>query len=99
MQGTMMDDRDIVEQLRDWEVECDPIRLYNEAADEIERLRLRELDKESYVRRETKRVAKIEQLLAALKQIVTVCDDNAEPTCEHGMALKFVRDIAARTTL
>jgi hypothetical protein len=30
-----------------------------------------------------------------LAQIASVCDDNAAPTCDAHMALKFIRQIAA----
>ena len=37
----------------------------------------------------------IERLRAALTQIEIVCADNSGETCNHSMALKFVRSIAA----
>lgn len=36
-----------------------------------------------------------ELLRAALIQIRVTCDGNAEPSCDKGMALAFVRDVAA----
>jgi hypothetical protein len=38
---------------------------------------------------------RIEQLEAALLQIKAVCDDNLSASCNHLMAVKFVRNVAA----
>ena len=35
------------------------------------------------------------RLREAIKQVQQVCDDNAADTCDHGMALKFVRSVTA----
>ena len=39
--------------------------------------------------------AKIERLRAALDQIKVTCDGNRAETCNQGMALKFVGEVAA----
>jgi hypothetical protein len=36
-----------------------------------------------------------ERLRAKLDQITAVCDDNAGPSCDAHMALKFIRQITA----
>ena len=41
--------------------------------------------------------AKIERLCAALDQIKVTCDGNKAATCDHGMALKFVGEVATHT--
>ena len=45
---------------------------------------------------ETKRGAnaRLKAALAALQQIYDVCGDNDTDTCDHRMALRFVRDVA-----
>lgn len=37
----------------------------------------------------------IERLRALLEQIEAVCDDNFADACDHKLALKFVRSVAA----
>ena len=66
-----------------------------EAADEIERLRAQ--------LRGTKdgrdwHIDTAAEFLAALRQIDTVCADNAAPACKHDLALKFIRSIVAAVT-
>lgn len=39
--------------------------------------------------------ARMKKLQDALIQIRTVCDDNRSKSCDKGMALKFVRHVAA----
>ncbi|KQZ00922.1 hypothetical protein ASD45_08650 [Pseudolabrys sp. Root1462] len=38
--------------------------------------------------------AEIGKLAAKLEQIAAVCHDNAPPSCDKGMALDFVRQVA-----
>lgn len=38
--------------------------------------------------------ARIERLEVALEQIAVCCTDNMGPTCDHRMALDFVRQVA-----
>jgi hypothetical protein len=41
-------------------------------------------------------IAMSDKVREALEQIVTVADDNKSDTCDHKMALQFVRDVAAQ---
>lgn len=49
------------------------------------------------INRLTAAIDEIERLRAKIEQIVVVCTDNMDRSCEHRMALDFVRQIANGT--